>query len=299
MPDLKKTERPITYRSVRIEDIDGAIKDWFDLVVDSHVTDEQKKLRKVKVLWAAGERWVTGKDLRGVRDKDGRLILPLIAVRRTGLDPVNGMSALGANVPRLQLSRRVHEKTNLNRNAISQRPIASRKLTDSDVYEITTVPFPFVGVARYELVIQAQYSWQLNEIIEKLLSQLEFFDVPSFVAPLRPARLPGLKTGDGAAEVQPSDDAEYDLREPIDKYYVCGYFDGDFTDDGNTEEFTDQERIIKTTLTFRVPAYLQLDPEGKRPAVQRELTAAKISIGDESVCFVDDPLELDIIFGKR
>lgn len=249
------------------------------------------------MIWSAGERWVTGKDVRGVRDKDGRLILPLIAVRRVAVDPVNGMSSLGSNVPRLQISRQIAPKTNLNREQIANRPISSRNLRDSAVYEVTSIPFPFVGVARYELVVQAQYIWQMNQITEKILSQLEFYDVPCFVAQLRQPRNVGLKDGVGESEVKPSEDSEYGDREPLDSYYVVGYLDGDVADSGNLEEFTDQERIVKMTMSFRVPVYLQLDPEGKRPAVQKELTASNIRISDEKVCFVDDPAELDVIFG--
>lgn len=297
MPPLSKTERPPSFATVTLDDVDRGVRHWFDKVVDVHVPDQDGQRQKVKVIWSAGERWVTGKDVRGVRDKDGRLILPLIAVRRTAVDPINGMSALGSNVPRLQISRQVAPKTNLNREQIANRPISARRLRDSAVYEVTTIPFPFVGMARYELVVQTQYMWQMNQIVEKILSQLEFYDVPCFVIMLREAKDVAIKDGIGPSEVKPSDDSEYSDRAPLSSYYVVGYFEGDIADSGNLEEFTDQERIVKMTMTFKVPVYLQLDPEGKRPAAQKELTAAQIRISDESVCFVDDPAELDVIFG--
>lgn len=296
---LEKKQAPVTFENVRLEDVDRAIRDWFDKTVDSHVLDHEGQRKKVKVIFASGERFVTGRDSRGVRDKDGRLILPIIVLRRTSLDPVNGMLALGANIPKLQISRVVSQRSNILKNAASQRIISQRNLNESTVYEVSTIPFPFTGVARYELIVQAQYVTQMNEILEKILSQLEFFDVPSFVAPLRDSRGgDSIKQGDGSTELIPVEDSQYDQRSVLDKYYVCGYLDGDFGDTGNLDEFTDQERIVKYTSSFKVPVYLLLDPEGKKPASQTELTAARVRVGDEQVCFVDDPLELEVIFGN-
>ena len=209
------------------------------------------------------------------------------------------MLALGANVPKLQISRQISKRTNALRNAIGNRPISERKLSESSVYEVKTIPFPFNGTARYELIVQAQFVSQINEIIEKILAQLEFFDVPTFVAPMRDSRGgEGIKQGKGSAEIIAAEDSEYDLRSVMDRYYVCGYLDGDFGDTGNLDEFTDQERIVKYTASFKVPIYLLLDPEGKKPAIQTELTAARIKLNDEQVCFVDDPIELEAIFGN-
>lgn len=299
LTSLERSPRPRTYRTIRIEDIDGAIRDWFDTTVDSHVNDQRGQRQKVKVIWSSGERWVTGKDVRGVRDKDGRLILPLMAVRRVALSPTTLRTALGANVPRLQISRLISPQSAVRIEQAAARSLASRNVRSSAVYEVTTVPFPFVGEARYELVIQAQYLYQVNEIIEKIFSKLEFFNVPTFVAFLRgEERSPAVKDGVGSSEVAPSSESQYDARELIDSYYVCGFLDGDLSDSGNLEEFTDQERIVKTTMQFTVPVSLMLDPEGTRPAAQVEMTAASVELSDDTACFVDDPVILDIIFGN-
>src|SRR5574337_1801734 len=89
---------PVTARRIRVEDVDRAVKAWFDRTVDAHVTSPQGERRKVAVTFASGERWVASADRKGIRDRDGRLILPVIQVRRTGMDPVDDVAVAGGVV---------------------------------------------------------------------------------------------------------------------------------------------------------------------------------------------------------
>lgn len=294
---------PRTARQVRIEDVDRGVKGWFERVVSANVKSPQGELRPVAVTFAAGERWVAAADRRAIRDRDGRLILPVIHIRRTSLDTTNNMTALGANVPSLQISRLIHPKQSQLANADYSRPLSSRRLLGSAVYEVYTVPFPINGVMSYKITLQAQYQTHINEIIEKILSKLEFFDVPSFVIDLtgngaedRPV---GIPSGQGSTELLPGDHAPYESRPPLSDYFVVGYLDGDIGTEGNLDEFTDQERIIQLQFGFRVPVALMVDPEGDRPAVQKQTTAFGIFLGDEEVVVVDNPEDLDKIFGPK
>ncbi len=285
------------YASVRIEDFDRAVVDWFDRVVDAHVPGPGGRPRKVPVFYGEAERAVAARDRSGIRDNQGRLILPVISIRQTGIDTQNSMSALGITVPRLQVSKKVSDKTSLALAQAVQRPVSERRLRDTAVYEVTTLPYPFVGTGQYEVIFQAQYRTQLRAITEKVLASLEYFTVPSMVMKLRdPSRAP-VRPDPRTSEAEPSDSAPFESREPLGDYYIVGFMDGDLADQSNAEEFTDEERIIQQTIGMRVPMYLQVDPEGMVPAVRRELTAFNISFGDERVVQVDDPEDLEIIFG--
>lgn len=293
-------ELPAVARLIRLEDIDRGVRRWFEQVVDASVETPQGERRKVAISFSAGERWVTAADRKGIRDRDGRLILPIIQIRRTGTDPVTNMTALGSNVPRMQVARLVHQKASGLANADYSRPLSSRRLRDSSVYQVWSVPFPVNMTLRYDAVIQAQYNQQMNSIVEKMLSQLEFFDVPSFVISLAGKERPeGIPTGKGSTELMPRDRAAFEDRPPLDDYYVVGYLDGDLGDSSNLDEFTDEERIIQLRFSFKVPAALMLDPEGELPAVQMETTAFGIAMGEEEVTVVDDPADLDKIFGPK
>jgi len=292
--------RPNAHVLVRIEDVDRGVRNWFDRVADVHVTTPQGDRRKVTVKFSSGERWVAAADRQGIRDRDGRLILPVIQVRRTGIDVTSSKSALGSNVPRLQIARLVSEKTTDLANLDASRPLSSRRLRDSAVYDIYTIPFPTTNVLRYQVTAQCQYQTHVNEIIEKIFSRLEFFNVPSFVISLTDDdRDRGIRSGRGSTEFQAEFRSPYEDRRPLSQHYVVGYIEGEIGDAGNLDEFTDQERILQLKFSFNVPTSLMLDPEGVRPAVQIERTAFRVELGDEETHFVDDPSELDRLFGSR
>jgi hypothetical protein len=290
---------PHTARTIRIEDVDRGVKHCFNKVVDAHVDYPDGSKRKVPVKFSSGERWVASADRQGLRDKNGQLILPVIHLSRDSFDPTQGSTALGANVPRLQVARKVSEKTSQLANLDQRRPISQRRLRDGAVYEIVTIPFPVSGQMNFKVSIQAQSMQQINQITERILVQLEFFDVPSFVISLGGVDDRPVPDGEGSTELEPHSMSTYEARPPLDDYYFVGYLDGDWSNQGNLDEFTDQERIVELDFGFHVPVALQLDPGGKRPAVQVELTAFAVRMGDEEVHFVDDPADLDRIFGPK
>ena len=280
MASSERTE----YQNITMEDVDQSIYDWFDRTVDAFIETPTQKSKKVPVIFASGERWSTARDKRGLRDKNGLLILPLISVRRTGMDRDRTMSALGTEQGTLTIARRVDKKTNTVQNAISSRTLPNRDRRDRVVYELTKIPMPDWFVTTYEITVQSQYIVQMNEIIEKIFNSLDIQN--QFVAPLLRSKF----------EQGPTAGVEFEKRERLQGYYFVGMLDTTLSDAGNFEEFTDQERIVKYSFNVTVPTYLQLDPRGERPAVQTEKTAFEVQFTDENVSFVDDEDELNEIF---
>jgi len=273
------------YRSITIRDVDESIRDWFRDRVDVHVKTPTDELKKVPVLFASGERWATNRDQRGIRDKNGLLILPLISIRRVSMERTKDRMALGVEKETMTIARRVDKKSNTIQNAISEREAPFRAKDDKVVYEITTIPYPDHFTTTYEVIFWAQYIGQMNTMIEKVFDS---FDLQSsFVMPIAETRFEG----------NPKDDRDFEERKPlVGRTYFVGYVDTDVSDAGNFEEFTDQERIVRYSFNVEVPTYLELETDGERPVPQRKYTSYQISMGDESVTFVDDPEELDKIF---
>ena len=277
------SQNPVAYENVTLRTVDKAVYDWFDKTVDSHVERPDGNRFKVAVQMAAGERAVSSRERRGIRDANGVLILPIISLKRTGIDPTPQMSALGTETPFIQIAKRVQQKTNDLANLHTSRDPAFRTPAKPIVYEVTTIPFPDRSVISYDLQIQAQYIGQMNTILEKLFHELDLHK--SFVAPFQ---------NDGN---HPQIGEDFEKRAKIDRGYVVGFMETQISDNGNFDEFTDQERIVRWQTQIRVPAVLQLDPEGERPAVQRTTTAFGLRFSEESVKFVTDRSELDKIFG--
>lgn len=267
-----------------IETVDTAVKDWFDRTLDVHVESQTEKRHKVPVQFSSGERFVSARQKKGVRDKNGVLILPLISIRRTGIEASATMASMGVETANLQISRRVSPKTNTLQNANEVRP-PSQRVQNPVVYEVTTVPFPDFSVLTYEVNVQSQYILQMNTILEKFFHELDL--QKSFVMPI-----------DNAGRHPPTGEA-FEARKPFKGGYFVGYLEPNLSSEDNFEEFTDQERIIRYRTSFKVPTSLLLDPEGEKPSVKVERTAFNLQIGDEQVITMDDPYEIELLFNSR
>lgn len=258
----------IEFDPITIETVDRAVRDWFDRTVDAAVETPTQERRKVPVMFSSGERFAVRR--RGIRDSAGVLVLPLISVRRTGLDPDPGMQALGTQTANLTIARRIAPKTNLLRDNVQRISSAGVPIyapSPGAVYEVATVPFPDRNIFNYELVIQASFTLQMNAILQKIFRELDIRK--TFVAPIDN---PGRHSQNGT---------DFEERAPFPGGYFVGFFDSAMNDGSNFEEFTDQERIVRYSTSFRVPANLTLDVEGERPAVTVTKTAYSIGFKEE------------------
>ena len=204
------------------------------------------------------------------------------------------MSSLGVDVPSIQVARRVSDKASEAANAAATRdPEASRRALRA-VYDVSTIERPTTGVAEYELVAHAQYISQVNSIVEQIASRLDFRSVPSFTAPAVPRRR---AIGDEATrETAPERGSPYELRRPIDGLYYVGFLDPGFSDSGNFDEFTDEERIVRWTTTARVPFFMTAARDGGPAPVQTERTSLTLSIGEDEARQAR-PGEIELLFG--
>ena len=282
----------VPYSNITLESIDTAVLSWVDKILDAHVEDQNGSRKKVPVIFATGERWLASRGKKGLRDENGVLILPMISIRRTGIDMNQSLNAgiLGTEEGNFTIARRLSDKTRKHRNAQAIRNASNLSPIDNaPIYEITTIPFPSTGVISYELTIQTQFVTHMNEIIEKLYHQMDYGS--SFVA--------HIDDNTGKNLIPQSGVPFKDRSSKTDPPYIVGFFDSGMSSGDNFEEFTDQERIVKFTTTFTVPATLQLNPEGTKPSVQKELTSFGLRFGEDQARFVDDPYELELIFEQK
>jgi hypothetical protein len=264
----------VQYDPITIETVDRAVRDWFNKTVDAAVETATQERAKVEVLFSSGERFAIKK--KGVRDQNGVLILPLISVRRTGMDADPTMQALGTQTGNLTIAKRIDPKTNQLKNNVQRVSSAGIPIYapgPGAVYEVTTIPFPDRNIFNYELVIQASFTKQMNQIMQKLFRELDIRK--TFVAPI---------DNDGSHSLNGE---ELEDRKPFKGGYFVGFFDGSMADASNFEEFTDQERIVRYTTTFRVPANLTLDTEGEKPAIQIQKTAYAVGFKEKIVSRAD------------
>lgn len=244
-----------------IEDADIAVYDLFDKTlpfVEMDVVDQTERILRVKkpvVVYASGERFALAKRLKPLRDKEGVLILPAVAIRRTNFTfdaeerNNRGMSQdTGEVIIKRKLSPQdVSYQQLLNRTGFKNRQevfSSTRENVGSDkddaailagmlldpkknqnVYEIIAAPSPKFFKATYEVTIWAQFTESMNHILEVLLT----------------SQLPQTS---GYKLVTESG------------YWLIGYHNETFEAQDNFDDYTDEEKLHKYSFSLEVKAAL-------------------------------------------
>ena len=111
-------------------------------------------------------------------------------------------------------------------------PMGARRgrLLDPDlknnIFEVIELPPVQFITATYEITVWAQYVQQMNDIMMAIMSNMQSYSGRTF----------RLETKKG--------------------YTFVGYLDSNFDPGNNFDDFTDAERIIRTTFSMKVPGYL-------------------------------------------
>lgn len=283
MSNNSRNEKKGVYEieQVTIRTVDQAVKDYFEKKLAISVDGGDQGRKKVPVIFASPERWKAIRDGGGHRDTNGTLILPLISVYRRNINRDRGFGGMASEVPYVTVSRKLSNRTSEIQNLLQTRynngfPEPKK---DVAVYEYLTVPFPDFCTVYYDIAIWTQYQSQMNEILEKIFYRYDYMD--SFVMPVN-----------------------YDEKmKPSGKgFYFVGFREGDVSSTSNVEDFTDDERVIKTLYSIKVPVYLILSPPdeplayGKdkgdvnssgRPVVYKQQSTTTITLGESPINLSD------------
>lgn len=276
-----------------IEDIDRSVFTLFDKVIKFNFKNRAGSVEHVPVVFAGGERFGMLKSRKPLRDSNGVLILPLIAIVRDGIDQsetAGGMRGIGQDTgdfvirTRLDKMDRRHQnlrnklalknQTNVaaashdtvrtatesgtevgtlgTRSAVgakkwdlSKGEVLSPDLSDN-IVEVITVPFPEFFAVKYTITFWTQYLEQMNALVEQLMSSYH------------------------------AQGNQFKLETPKG-YWFVGFVDDDMSSDSNFSDYTDEERIVKYTITMRTSGYLIASKrEGQRSPFRRYLSAPSI-----------------------
>tara|TARA_S200002703_G_scaffold2706_2_gene4175 strand:- start:3213 stop:4028 length:816 start_codon:yes stop_codon:yes gene_type:complete len=244
----------IEIEEVNILSIDKAVYDWFD---KKHPTII--KGRKVPVLFGGWERFAQmqgnkeDETLNNLRDHNGMLKLPIISIRRGDIEPNNNRfrKLTVDGEPSITIKKKI-APSNFNK----ERSVPFQKIDDkglkvgneSPVYEVHRVPFPdFINVP-YTITFWSSYVKDSNYFSDKIWG--EYF----------------------------LDDMEYN------GYYFYAYFNTS-SNDNNTQDFSGEERIIRTTYELQLEAYLIAKNE-----IKIDRTPSKIIL-EERFVGIDEELD--------
>jgi hypothetical protein len=143
---------------VGLLDIDGAILAHLQEKIKP-VVDQDKKLITVPIIYGNPERWKSAQLDGGFRDDNGKILLPVIMIRRTS------MTKSSINSPVNKYQQYVF-KSGWNARNIYDRFTIVNRITPSQIYHTSVVPDHYN--LEYEAVVWTEYTEQMNGIVENI-----------------------------------------------------------------------------------------------------------------------------------
>jgi hypothetical protein len=283
--------------SCGVEDVDIGIFNLFDkeIVAECGGTDGAE-LKKVPVIFAAGEKWALLKRGRALRDRNNTLLIPLITIMRSEInqnvsEDVTGRG-INQQVGEFVIRRRL-DKTDrsyqalINKIFLPNQDNISSTVTGgmpssgspngslrndkfvrdgaylspnlkNNVYETIVVPTPQFYTAKYQITIWTQYTQHSNQIIEKIFS--------TFLPQGQSWRI---DTSKGY-------------------WFVAKLVDGSFATETNFDDMSQEERFIKHTFEVSIPAYFFASSAPGVPVpIKRYISSPSIDFTSG----IDDPID--------
>jgi len=155
--------------STTMLDVDGTIMWHMKNVIKPKVV-ENGELINVPIIWGSAERWSSVQNDGFFRDTKGRIMIPLVMVRRTGMAPYDGLKVnkmtdeMYLNYQKKYSKRNRYDKfTAINGN------IGSKLRGEKPELETYQVRFPDYVTVTYDLTLWCEYVEQVNKLTELLV----------------------------------------------------------------------------------------------------------------------------------
>ena len=149
--------------SVSLMDMDGAIMHYFENVIKPTVFENGEQV-KVPLMYASPERWSSINKNGFMRDSKRRIILPVIAYRRTGMekDDTIAVDKIDPQDPKLfyTFERRFNDRNRYDNFSVQQGLMPQR--------EYYNVAVPDYMVLNYDFIIFTSYIEQMNKLVERI-----------------------------------------------------------------------------------------------------------------------------------
>jgi hypothetical protein len=156
--DVKPMEGTSAPVVVGLYTIDSAILSYLQQKIKPVVTQDNKQIQ-VPVIYGNPERWKSVQQDGGIRDKNGKIMLPIIMMRRTSIKK----NSINSPVNKYQ---NYVFKTGWNPRNIYDRFTVVNGITPSEVYHSTVIPDHYDMV--YEAMVWTEYMEQMNKIVENV-----------------------------------------------------------------------------------------------------------------------------------
>jgi hypothetical protein len=161
---IRRDDDTIKTPKCTIEDVDWAIMSYLRDVIKPNIIENGQSI-DIPIMWASGEKWAQAQSRGYMRDRKGKLMTPLISIRRGTLTERDVLKKLDVNFNPSGNSQTLQNKfTKVNRYDRFNVLQGTKPLNE---YYVTAIP-EFIDVA-YELLIWTEYTEQMNSVIEQIM----------------------------------------------------------------------------------------------------------------------------------
>jgi hypothetical protein len=260
-------EKVTTFDPSTLETIDKAVFSFVDEIVDAH-TSTNSGWKKVPVMWLGTERPYQIKNNKELRDKVGKLKLPLITVSRTSVSRDEWKGSYQSYYPTekdykggtVAITKVIRQdktqnfaNADANRRSKGDETRKSGHVNKKVVYETITIPKPTYVTCMFEINIRTEYQQQINDIIPPfIVDQKNVFPI-----------------------VQ--DGHKYEL-----------FIQDDYGIGSNVASLGQEERMFTAKIQFKVLGYLVGDGNNRdRPQITKRQNAVEVKMSKERVIVGD------------
>lgn len=278
-----------------IEDVDKAVFNLFDKVLS--FPSKNNKSSRILVIFATGERFALVKNRKPIRDKGGAFILPLIAVRRSGINLLPDVSyGLPTDTGDLVIKKRLAETDSDYQNFINklglvnQTNVKSLNNFQDRTNKLTALP----GTKTSRRISDKRDVKFLSGHLLKNDVQRNIFEVITIPFP-KFFKASYEVTFWSQYQVQMNQMIEnmvmsvetngYNFKVQSDKgYWYVAELGDDFRSGDNFEEFVDQERMIRYTFTINVNSWFVASQNPGMPSpFRRYFSAPQINFSVDQI----------------
>lgn len=161
--DVRRDDDAIKELSIGLKDIDYTIKYYFENVIKPTIDDAGTR-KPVPVIYGSPERWKNIQEDGYFRDREGKILAPVIAYKRTAIAKNRTLgNKVDANSPQVYYSQEVKYTPKNKYDQFS-------KLTNRVPVKtyVNAVMADYVDVT-YDVVVWTDYVEQMNEIVEAII----------------------------------------------------------------------------------------------------------------------------------
>jgi hypothetical protein len=152
------TTKPLV---IGIQDIDESIMHYFNEVIKPYVIHNGQRIN-VPVIYGNPERWKSVQKDGFYRDKNGKIMAPILMFKRNDINRIKLTNKIDANHP---LNYYYFQSRYTTKNTYDKFNILNNRIPVKQLYAVT-VP-DYVNVS-YECIIYTYYVEQMNKIVEAI-----------------------------------------------------------------------------------------------------------------------------------